>query len=80
MTEDTDYAVVTTRSVQHDDPHNHIGRDVAAGEVFFWFTGATYGCVDRSGGGVALSEGGPTENPFFEFPADAIRPMHAATP
>lgn len=61
---------VVTRPVSKGEPHNFLHRDVAVGEVFYKFTGATYGCIDYSGG-VALSEASDA-NPFFEFPVDAI--------
>jgi hypothetical protein len=59
-----------TRHVAADYPHNHLGRNAAEGEVFYVFTGPTYGAVDTEDG-IALSER-PGEGPFFEFPRDAV--------
>lgn len=58
------------RRVAASEPHNYLHRDVEIGEVFYEFHGATYGCIDDCGG-IALSERA-NENPFFEFPTDAI--------
>ena len=66
-----------TRDVAAGEPHNDLGRAVRPGEVFVVFTGPTWGCVDYDGGGVALCEG--RGQPFFEFPADAVREMPAGT-
>jgi hypothetical protein len=57
--------------VPKDAPGNYSGRDVHAGEEFYVFTGVTYGCVDNHNG-IALSEQGETEYPFFEFPREAL--------
>lgn len=62
--------LVVTRPVPKGEPHNFLHRDVAEGEVLYLFTGATYGCIDHNGG-VAVSER-PRENPFAEFPSDAL--------
>jgi hypothetical protein len=67
--------VRVTRDVSADDPHNFLGRDVEAGEVFYAFCGHTFGCVRErldGTGGVALSENGSFDHPFFEFPQDAV--------
>lgn len=63
--------VRVTRDVPASDPHNFTGRDVLEGETFYVFIDHTYGCVDSSGG-IALSESGPLDYPFFEFPRGAI--------
>jgi hypothetical protein len=65
--------VRVTRNVPADDEHNFTHRDVRAGEVFYVFTGTTYGCIDYANS-VALSLK-PGEYPFFEFPRDAIEMM-----
>lgn len=59
--------VTITHFVAEDDPGNHIYRDVHPGEKFYIFRGATYGCVDSSKG-IALSEKGAYQTPFFQFP------------
>lgn len=63
--------VTVTRDVGSEDPHNFAGRDVGEGETLYRYKGATYGCIDTLNG-VALSESGPYETPFFEFPRDAV--------
>lgn len=62
-------AMRVTRFVAKNEPHNFLRRDVNEGEVLFRFDGTTYGCI--SWGGIAVSEV-RGENPFYEFPADAI--------
>lgn len=65
--------VRVTRDVTEGDLHNYLGRDVAEGETFYQFAGATYGCVNTQYG-IALSEE-PGKNPFFEFPLDAVEEL-----
>lgn len=62
----TTYLVV--RDVPASDPHNFLGRDVAAGETFEEFDGCTYGCIDWANGVALTSPSGS----FFEFPRDAV--------
>lgn len=62
-------AVRVTRDVAAGEEHNYLGRDVRQGEIFYRFSGHTYGCIRWPG--VALSEK-QGEYPFFEFPEDAI--------
>lgn len=45
-----------------------LGRDYAAGEVVFRYSGVTYGCISPSGEPVSLDG----EIPFFELPRDAL--------
>lgn len=59
------------RFVSEDDEHNFLHHDIYPGEEFYIFTGATYGCVDEVNG-IALSDRGEDEYPFFEFPRDAV--------
>jgi len=59
-----------TRYVHHDEPGNWLLRDVEAGEVFFKYSGPTWGSVDLDNG-IPLSEE-PLAFPFFEFPRDAV--------
>lgn len=63
--------VTVTRDVPKSEPHNFLGRNAVKGETFFVFKGSTYGCVDTLYG-VALSEHGEHQGPFFEFPLDAV--------
>jgi hypothetical protein len=63
-------AVRVTRDVAASEPHNHLGRDAKAGEIFYTFHQPTYGSVDDRHG-IALSERNG-EHPFFEFPLDAV--------
>lgn len=64
-----DKKVRVTRTVKKRDPDNYGHRTFKKGEILYKYTGYTYGCI---GDGVALSEAGSRETPFFEFPADAI--------
>jgi hypothetical protein len=67
--------VEVTRFVSAGEKHNFLGRDVSKGEVFYEFSGYTYGCIDErldGTGGIALSEKGPFDTPFFEFPSNAV--------
>lgn len=64
------HPAVVTRDVRADELHNHLGRDVKAGERFYTFTQYTFGSVDNQNG-IALSERNG-EYPFFEFPRDAV--------
>jgi hypothetical protein len=71
-------AMRVTRDVADNDRHNHLGRDVLAGEIFYVCDQPTYGVIDTHRG-IALSEdeGG---YPFFEFPRDAVTEHRAVTP
>lgn len=64
--------VTVTRFVAKDDPGNFVYRDVQPGEQFYVFRGNTYGCVNGAQG-IALSEKGAFQGPFFQFPLDAIQ-------
>jgi len=61
--------VRVTRDVPASE--NYSGRAFKEGDILYTFHGATYGCIDTWGGGIALSEV-DGENPFFEFPSNAI--------
>jgi hypothetical protein len=63
--------VKVTMDVPVDAPHNYAGRDVHAGEELYVFTEDTFGCIDTSVG-IAMSENGEKEYPFFEFPREAL--------
>lgn len=63
--------VVVTRDVPNAERNNFLGRAASKGEIFYVFSGPTYGCVDFSSG-LALTESPDGNNPFFEFPADAV--------
>lgn len=58
------------RFVSEDEEHNFLHHDIYPGEEFYLFTASTYGCI--SPGGIALSDRGEDEYPFFEFPHDAV--------
>lgn len=48
-------------------------RDVRAGEVVHSFHGVTYGCVSPSGQAVTFTD--KEDEPFYEMPQDALRPI-----
>lgn len=62
---------IVRRDVGYEEKHNFLGRDAVEGEVFHVYQGNTYGCINYRGG-IALSEYGQFEYPFFEFPRDAV--------
>ena len=47
-----------------------LDRDLQAGEVFYIYTGPTYGCIGYDGIALTEQEG---VTPFFEVPFDAVR-------
>lgn len=46
---------------------------IERGELLFGFEGETYGAIGPDG--IALSEHGELEGPFFEYPKAAVRPL-----
>lgn len=67
---------IVTRAVSKREANNFLGRAVSEGEQFYVFEGPTFGSCDTNNG-IALSERGASEYPFFEFPRNAIRQVQS---
>lgn len=68
--------LIVSRLVIPEEEGDWIPRTFWPGEILFEFTGPTYGCINWNNG-IAVSEV-EGENPFFEFPVDALaRPLKA---
>lgn len=60
-----------TRTVDVDDPNNFAHREVAEGEILYRYLLPTYRVITPNGFAACWQ---PDEEPFFEFPQDAVEP------